>query len=153
SKYIEVADSEGLTITQATETHIHADFASGIRDVAKRLNANIYVSKKNNGAWNFCPQNAGYWEHIPKSITKLSDLKIVGLDFYITTEESKRFTDFPKDFKGIAGWILEVKSNTPGNTTQVLRRNNFPSAHQFLVRNFGTGGVGKWSLFEGKVVE
>ncbi len=81
------------------------------------------------------------------------DLKIVGLDFYITTEESKRFTDFPKDFKGIAGWILEVKSNTPGNTTQVLRRNNFPSAHQFLVRNFGTGGVGKWSLFEGKVVE
>ncbi|EUK86880.1 hypothetical protein O493_02745, partial [Staphylococcus aureus M0389] len=24
---------------------------------------------------------------------------------------------------------------------------------QFLVRNFGTGGVGKWSLFEGKVVE
>ncbi|HHQ2043870.1 TPA: hypothetical protein ACSO91_002878, partial [Staphylococcus aureus] len=22
-----------------------------------------------------------------------------------------------------------------------------------LVRNFGTGGVGKWSLFEGKVVE
>ncbi|WP_420228701.1 hypothetical protein, partial [Staphylococcus aureus] len=26
-------------------------------------------------------------------------------------------------------------------------------AHQFLVRNFGTGGVGKWSLFEGKVVE
>ncbi|WP_412034434.1 hypothetical protein, partial [Staphylococcus aureus] len=21
------------------------------------------------------------------------------------------------------------------------------------VRNFGTGGVGKWSLFEGKVVE
>ncbi|GAB5662097.1 TPA: hypothetical protein ACOF1C_002389 [Staphylococcus aureus] len=110
-------------------------------------------NKKNNGAWNFCPQNAGYWEHIPKSITKLSDLKIVGLDFYITTEESKRFTDFPKDFKGIAGWILEVKSNTPGNTTQVLRRNNFPSAHQFLVRNFGTGGVGKWSLFEGKVVE
>lgn len=44
SKYIEVSDSEGLTITQATETHIHADFASGIRDVAKRLNANIYVS-------------------------------------------------------------------------------------------------------------
>ncbi|MCQ9325291.1 hypothetical protein NQ039_14320, partial [Staphylococcus aureus] len=110
-------------------------------------------NKKNNGAWNFCPQNAGYWEHIPKNITKLSDLKIVGLDFYITTEESKRFTDFPKDFKGIAGWILEIKSNTPGNTTQVLRRNNFPSAHQFLVRNFGTGGVGKWSLFEGKVVE
>ncbi|HDE4861422.1 persulfide dioxygenase-sulfurtransferase CstB [Staphylococcus ureilyticus] len=44
TKYIEVADSEGFKITQAAETHIHADFASGIRDVAARLNANIYVS-------------------------------------------------------------------------------------------------------------
>ncbi|MCD8850442.1 persulfide dioxygenase-sulfurtransferase CstB [Staphylococcus arlettae] len=44
TKYMEVADSEGFTITQAAETHIHADFASGIRDVPERLNANIYVS-------------------------------------------------------------------------------------------------------------
>ncbi|NFY14661.1 hypothetical protein G0Y70_13600, partial [Staphylococcus aureus] len=110
-------------------------------------------NKKNNGSWNFNPQSAGYWEHIPKSITKLSDLKIVGLDFYITTEESKRFSDFPKDYKGIAGWVLEVKSNTPGNTTQVLRRNNFASAHQFFVRNFGTGGNSGWSIIEGKEVE
>ena len=34
TKYMEVADSEGFKITQAAETHIHADFASGIRDVA-----------------------------------------------------------------------------------------------------------------------
>ena len=44
TKYMEVADSEGFKITQAAETHIHADFASGIRGVAERLNANIYVS-------------------------------------------------------------------------------------------------------------
>lgn len=44
TKYMEVADSEDFKITQAAETHIHADFASGIRDVAARLNANIYVS-------------------------------------------------------------------------------------------------------------
>lgn len=43
TKYMEVADSEGFKITQAAETHIHADFASGIRDVAERLNANIYM--------------------------------------------------------------------------------------------------------------
>ena len=29
TKYMEVADSEGFKITQAAETHIHADFASG----------------------------------------------------------------------------------------------------------------------------
>lgn len=44
TKYMEVADSEGFKITQAAETHIHADFASGIRDVQERLNANMYVS-------------------------------------------------------------------------------------------------------------
>ena len=44
TKYMEVADSEGFKITQAAETHIHADFASGIRDVQERLNAKIYVS-------------------------------------------------------------------------------------------------------------
>lgn len=44
TKYIEVADSEGFKITHVIETHIHADFASGIRDVAKYLKANIYVS-------------------------------------------------------------------------------------------------------------
>ena len=44
SSYIRVADEEGLTITHAAETHIHADFSSGIRDVAIKLNANIYVS-------------------------------------------------------------------------------------------------------------
>ena len=75
-------------------------------------------NKKNNGSWNF-KQSAGYWEHIPKSITKLSDLKIVGLDFYITTEESKRFTDFPKDFKrycrlGVRG---EIKYTRQHNTS------------------------------------
>ncbi|MFU0762165.1 persulfide dioxygenase-sulfurtransferase CstB [Staphylococcus pasteuri] len=44
SKYIEIADAEGFTITQAAETHIHADYASGIRDVAEKLNTTIYVS-------------------------------------------------------------------------------------------------------------
>ncbi|WP_147640529.1 persulfide dioxygenase-sulfurtransferase CstB [Mammaliicoccus lentus] len=44
TNYMEVAENEGFTITQAAETHIHADFASGIRDVAEKLDAKIYVS-------------------------------------------------------------------------------------------------------------
>ncbi|GAA5417828.1 hydroxyacylglutathione hydrolase [Paraliobacillus ryukyuensis] len=42
--YIEVAEAEGLRITHAAETHIHADYASGIRDIAEQLHATIYVS-------------------------------------------------------------------------------------------------------------
>lgn len=44
TNYMKAAENEGFTITQAAETHIHADFASGIRDVAEKLNAKIYVS-------------------------------------------------------------------------------------------------------------
>ena len=43
SSYIRVADEESLTITHAAETHI-PNFVSGIRDVAIKLNASIYVS-------------------------------------------------------------------------------------------------------------
>src|SRR5699024_3610252 len=34
-EYKETADAEGFKITQAAETHIHADFASGLRDTAR----------------------------------------------------------------------------------------------------------------------
>lgn len=43
-EYEEVAKREGFTITHATETHIHADFASGLRDSARRFGATLFVS-------------------------------------------------------------------------------------------------------------
>ncbi len=43
SSYIRVADEESLTITHAAETHIHANFVSGIRDVAIKLNASVFM--------------------------------------------------------------------------------------------------------------
>ena len=53
TKYLKVADKEGFTITKAAETHIHADFASGIRDVANKLNASIYVSDEGKDEFNY----------------------------------------------------------------------------------------------------
>ncbi|NJI14419.1 MBL fold metallo-hydrolase, partial [Staphylococcus agnetis] len=46
SQYVALAEQEGFKITKAAETHIHADYASGIREVANRLDAIIYVSKE-----------------------------------------------------------------------------------------------------------
>ncbi|MDG0841857.1 persulfide dioxygenase-sulfurtransferase CstB [Staphylococcus equorum] len=65
AEYIEVADSEGFTITHAVETHIHADFASGIRDVAKRLNATIYVSGEGDNQLSYqnMPDQTRYVKH------------------------------------------------------------------------------------------
>lgn len=65
SKYIEVADDEGFTITKAAETHIHADFASGIRDAAERLNAQVYVSAEGG-------EQFGY-KNMPENTTFVKD--------------------------------------------------------------------------------
>ena len=38
------ADRHGLTITAVTETHIHADYLSGTRELAAATGATMYVS-------------------------------------------------------------------------------------------------------------
>lgn len=57
--YEEIAKAEGLKITQATETHIHADFASGLRDAGRRFGATLYVSDEGDENWKYqnMPEN------------------------------------------------------------------------------------------------
>lgn len=57
--YEEVAETEGFNIVQATETHIHADFASGLRDAARRFDAKLYVSDEGDEGWKYqnVPEN------------------------------------------------------------------------------------------------
>jgi hydroxyacylglutathione hydrolase len=43
-QYVEAAEREGLTITAAAETHIHADFLSGVREFADRYDTKVYLS-------------------------------------------------------------------------------------------------------------
>ena len=43
-QYIELAAKEGLRITAVTETHIHADYCSGSRELAFRTSAQLYLS-------------------------------------------------------------------------------------------------------------
>lgn len=42
--YLEIAKKNGLNITHITETHIHADFLSGSRELAQLTGANMYLS-------------------------------------------------------------------------------------------------------------
>jgi len=50
-RYIEAAEAEGLTLTAVAETHIHADFLSGARELAERLNLRVYVSAEGGPDW------------------------------------------------------------------------------------------------------
>lgn len=43
-RYLNLAENEGLKITAITETHIHADFLSGAREMAERTEAKLYLS-------------------------------------------------------------------------------------------------------------
>ncbi|KMJ60385.1 Zn-dependent hydrolase [Bacillus sp. LL01] len=51
--YIEAATKEGLSIVGAFETHIHADFVAGSRELAQRLGAKMYLSDEGDKDWKY----------------------------------------------------------------------------------------------------
>ncbi|HEY0969859.1 MAG TPA: rhodanese-like domain-containing protein [Gemmatimonadales bacterium] len=52
-QYVRAAADEGLRITHVTETHIHADFVSGSRELAHRTGATLYLSDEGDAAWKY----------------------------------------------------------------------------------------------------
>lgn len=53
--YLELAQKNGMTITAVTETHIHADYLSGTRELAARTGATTYVSDEGGPDWTYGP--------------------------------------------------------------------------------------------------
>ena len=50
-RYIEIAAREGLRIVAVAETHIHADFLSGARELAERVGARVFVGAEGGPEW------------------------------------------------------------------------------------------------------
>ncbi|WP_449354384.1 MBL fold metallo-hydrolase [Virgibacillus natechei] len=71
--YLTVAREEGYIINKALETHIHADFVSGVTELARRTNTTIYHSAE--GA-----ENGGYQfdSSLPQQGLKHGDIVSVG---------------------------------------------------------------------------
>ena len=51
--YLQAADAEGLRVSHVTETHIHADFVSGARELAHRAGARLYLSGAGGDNWRY----------------------------------------------------------------------------------------------------
>lgn len=51
--YLDLAAQQGLRITHVTETHIHADFVSGSRELAAATGAQIYLSDEGDADWKY----------------------------------------------------------------------------------------------------
>ncbi len=52
-QYLAVAEAEGLEITAVAETHIHADFLSGARELAERFGRRVYLSDEGDEDWKY----------------------------------------------------------------------------------------------------
>ena len=52
-QYIAAAEAEGLRIAHVTETHVHADFVSGSRELAQRTGATLYLSDEGGADWRY----------------------------------------------------------------------------------------------------
>ncbi len=51
--YLAAVRAEGLWLAAITETHIHADFVSGARELAARTGATLYLSDEGGDAWKY----------------------------------------------------------------------------------------------------
>ncbi len=59
--FLRVAEEEGIRIVAATETHIHADFISGARELSAQVGAKLYLSDEGTLDWKY--QNVDSLDH------------------------------------------------------------------------------------------
>ena len=52
-QYVDAATREKLRVTHVTETHIHADFVSGARELAARTGAQLLLSAEGGDDWQY----------------------------------------------------------------------------------------------------
>lgn len=51
--YLKAAEREGMTLVGSAETHIHADYVSGSRELAEKVGAKLYVSDEGPEDWKY----------------------------------------------------------------------------------------------------
>ena len=73
--YVDIAKQNGLRITHVTETHIHADFLSGSRELAALTGAALYLSDEGGPDWQYEFDHTGLKDGdiIPVGNLKLED--------------------------------------------------------------------------------
>jgi hydroxyacylglutathione hydrolase len=79
-QYIKAADRAGLKITAVTETHIHADFVSGVRELAQRTGARPYLSDAGDRDWKYTWAGTGNAGLLTEgAVLRIGNIKIEAL--------------------------------------------------------------------------
>ncbi len=71
--FLKVAEEEGIKIVAATETHIHADFISGARELADQVGAKLYLSDEGTADWKY-----QYLDKVNHQLVKDGDVFSIG---------------------------------------------------------------------------
>ncbi len=78
-RYLRAAEEEGLRLVAVAETHIHADFLSGAREMAERIGAKLYLSGEGGPDWSYRwldkKRGGGTYDH---QLLKDGDVFLVG---------------------------------------------------------------------------
>lgn len=61
-RYVRIAAEEGLRIVAATETHIHADFLSGLGEFADQHGVTLYLSDEGDEVWRYHWADDSPWD-------------------------------------------------------------------------------------------
>ncbi|KAB7706483.1 MBL fold metallo-hydrolase [Bacillus aerolatus] len=71
--YVETARKEGFQLTAAAETHIHADFVSGARQLANDYGVTLYLSDEGDENWKY-----QYTDNLSAKLVKDGDVFMIG---------------------------------------------------------------------------
>lgn len=71
--YIVEAERQGLRIVGVAETHIHADYVSGSREIAERTGATLYLSDEGDEDWKYL-----FAAEVPHKLLKDGDTWMIG---------------------------------------------------------------------------
>ena len=98
--YLEIARQNNLTITHIAETHIHADFLCGSRELVAVTGAKMYLSEEGGPDWQYEFQHVGLTDG---SVIKVGNLTLEVMHTPGHTPESISFllTDHPATEKPI----------------------------------------------------
>lgn len=98
--YLEIAQKNNLRITHTTETHIHADFLCGSRELAAATGAQIYLSDEGGADWQYEFPHIGLKDG---SVIKVGNLTLKVMHTPGHTPESISFllTDHPATDKPV----------------------------------------------------
>jgi hydroxyacylglutathione hydrolase len=99
-QYINQAEAEGLKIKYVIETHLHADFVSGHRELAERTGAMIVFGRKAGAIFDYTPAKDGDEFRIGKTILRVLEtpghspesISILVIDTEVSNQPQKVLT-------------------------------------------------------------